>query len=220
MARFLLSFPVLFVSVFLTSSLLAMDALAKVVVSTPAELRSKICELGPNGGIIELAKGDWRFDYKDTTEMSFYISNHDQSPTHKVNLPIKGCTNLTIRGNGNTLFFNANTIASAVIDSKNVRIENLRFDLLRPALTDAKIVAFDSGATILKVDSSIFPYTFTKNAEGKTFFSPLIAGKPSGTSSAMIFDGKTGEIVESTADVRFPQPVDDLGNGTFKVFVI
>lgn len=201
----------------LMSPLSGMEAGRNVVVSTPAELRAGIRELGPRGGTIELAAGDWRFGYGDTTEMSFYISNHDQSPSHKVNLPLAGCTNLTLKGNGNTLYFHADTIASAVIDSRNVRIENLKFDLHRPALTDAEIVAFDAGGTVLKVDRETYPWTFRKDDAGRTFFAPLVGGKPMRTSSAMVFDGRTGEIVERTADVGFPQPVTDLGDGTFRV---
>ncbi len=160
-----------------------------VTVRSPAELRAAIRAQGATGAEIELVGDDWRFTKNDLTDLKLFISNHDQSPVHKVHLPIVGCTNLLIRGRGQTLVFDRPSIGAIVKDSKNVRIENLKIDWNKPYLVEGTVVGFEAGATLLDVPGEMIP-----------------------TCRAMFFDGKTHEIIPRSNDVGIPQPEKVEGN--------
>lgn len=180
---------------------LAVMAAEAQVVKTPQELRAAIASEGANGGVIELAGDDWRFGVEDVTEMRFFISNHDQSPSHRVNLPIVGCTNLTLRGHGQTLRFDGRTIGAFIHGSENIRIENLRFDWTSPALADGVIEKIGDGETIVRLDPVAFPHHFELKEDGSYRIMRDYAGGSTPCGPRMLFSGKTHEIIERTGDV-------------------
>ena len=69
---------------------------------------------------------------------SFYISNHDQSPSHRVIHPIVGKTNFVYDAKGRLEEIRGQAIAFLVRDCENVTIRNLRLDYSRPMLTEAR----------------------------------------------------------------------------------
>ena len=83
---------------------------------------------------------------------SFYISNHDQSPTHRVIHPIVGKTNFVYDAKGALELVKGEAIAFLVRDCENVTIRNLRLDYARPMMTETKIAGFEGGKTILEYD--------------------------------------------------------------------
>ena len=150
------------------------------------------------GGTIVLKPGEYHFAAGTAKEMRFYISNHDQSPSHPVNLPLVGVTNLTIRGNGAKLIFHGATLGAAIIDSKNVRLENLSMDWSRPFLTEMTITGFEDGRTLGRIDGTLFPYEIENGrlvACGEGWRSPV--------GGCMLFDGATHHIVEKSADIPY-----------------
>ena len=88
---------------------------------------------------------------------SFYISNHDQSPSHRVTHPIVGKTNFVYDAKGALELVKGEAIAFLVRDCENVTIRNLRLDYARPMMTEAKIVGFEGGNTILDYDRKRCP---------------------------------------------------------------
>ena len=58
--------------------------------------------------------------------LGFYISNHDQSPSHRVIHPIVGQTNFVYDAKGALEKIRGEAIAFYVRDSENVSIRNLR----------------------------------------------------------------------------------------------
>ena len=80
--------------------------------------------------------------------LSFYISNHDQSPAHRVIHPIVGKTNFVYDAKGALERVRGEAIAFLVKDSKNVTIRNLRLDWERPSMTEATIVDIADGVGI------------------------------------------------------------------------
>ena len=90
--------------------------------------------------------------------LSFYISNHDQSPSHRVIHPIVGKTNFVYDAKGVLEKIRGEAIAFLVKDSKNVTIRNLRLDWERPCMTEARIVGFENGATMVSIDRGLFPF--------------------------------------------------------------
>ena len=87
----------------------------------------------------------------------FYISNHDQSPSHRVIHPIVGKTNFVYDAKGHYEEVRGEGIAFLIRDCENVTIRNLRLDYARPMLTETKIAGFDGGKTILDYDRKRCP---------------------------------------------------------------
>ena len=69
--------------------------------------------------------------------LGFYISNHDQSPEHRVIHPIVGKTNFVYDAKGALEKIRGEAIAFYVRDSENVTIRNLRLDWERPCMTES-----------------------------------------------------------------------------------
>lgn len=161
------------------------------------------------GGTIVLGRGVYHFPAGTARKASFFISNHDQSPSHDVNLPVVGVTNLVVKGNGATLMFHGATIGAAVVDSKNVRFENLRLDWSRPFITEMKIAGFRDGKTVGTIDRSLFPCAIENGR-----FVALGEGWKTGMSSCMVFRGDTHEIVERTEDIWFSGAWGETADGS------
>ena len=87
----------------------------------------------------------------------FYISNHDQSPSHRVIHPIVGKTNFVYDAKGRYEEVCGEGIAFFIRDCENVTIRNLRLDYARPMLTETKIAGFEGGKTILDYDRKRCP---------------------------------------------------------------
>ncbi|MBE6397952.1 MAG: hypothetical protein E7046_13195, partial [Lentisphaerae bacterium] len=88
---------------------------------------------------------------------SFYISNHHQSPSHRVIHPIVGKTNFVYDAKGRLEEVRGEGIAFLVRDCENVTIRNLRLDYARPMLTETRIAGFEGGRTILDYDRKRCP---------------------------------------------------------------
>ncbi len=165
-----------------------------LTVSSPQALRMAIDDLGSTGGTIELQGDNWHFKNADARELSFFISNHDQSKAHRVNLPIIGVTNLTIKGTGQTLTFENPSIGIYIHNSKNIEFKDVKLDWQAPYLTDAKILGFEPKATIVEAPRM-----------------------PAAIGETMLFDGKTHNIVPRTADIVVPKPFTHLSNNVYRI---
>ncbi|MBP5227806.1 MAG: hypothetical protein J6336_10525 [Kiritimatiellae bacterium] len=150
------------------------------------------------GGTIELEKGDYHFGVGMGREMAFFISNHDQSPIHPVNLPFSDVSDLTVQGNGAHLIFHGATLGAAILRANRVTLKNLTMDWSRPFLSEMTITGFEAGKTLGTIDKTLFPYWVDNGhilAVGEGWTSPV--------SSSMLFRGSTHEIVERSCDVAY-----------------
>ena len=127
---------------------------------------------------------------------SFYISNHDQSPSHRVIHPIVGKTNFVYDAKGRLEEVRGEGIAFLIRDCENVTIRNLRLDYARPMLTETKIAGFDGGKTILEYDRKRCPMMVK---DGKIFM--LGDDFTTRVRSCRLFDGKTYEQTPEAKDV-------------------
>ena len=127
---------------------------------------------------------------------SFYISNHDQSPSHRVIHPIVGKTNFVYDAKGRLEEIRGQAIAFLVRDCENVTIRNLRLDYARPMLTEAKIAGFEGGKTILEFDSKRCPMM----VKGGELFM-VGEGFTNQVRSCRMFDGETREQTPEARDV-------------------
>ena len=141
-------------------------------------------------------------------DLSFYISNHDQLPSHRVIHPIVGKTNFVYDAHGALEKVKGEAIAFLVRDSANVTIRNLRLDWERPCLTEAKIVDFDGGETIVTVDRARYPVEFR---DGRMWMvGPGWTHEPH---NCRIFDGRTHEMLPDTSDIVFDGRARELADG-------
>jgi hypothetical protein len=127
---------------------------------------------------------------------SFYISNHDQSPSHRVIHPIVGKTNFVYDAKGALELVKGEGIAFLVRDCENVTIRNLRLDYARPMLTETKIAGFEGGRTILEYDRKRCPMMVK---DGKLFMTG--EGLTNLVRICRLFDGRTYEQIPEAKDM-------------------
>ena len=96
------------------------------------------------GGTIVLKDGDYYL--RAPIKSDIWVSNHDNPRPRQIFLPITGVTNLTIRAEkGARLLADGEGICLALIDTKDVKIEGVACDYVRPffsiwTLKDGKLV--------------------------------------------------------------------------------
>ena len=127
---------------------------------------------------------------------SFYISNHHQSPSHRVIHPIVGKTNFVYDAKGRLEEVRGEGIAFLVRDCENVTIRNLRLDYARPMLTETRIAGFEGGRTILDYDRKRCPMMVK---DGLLFM--VGEGFTNRVRSCRLFDGRTFEQTPGAEDV-------------------
>lgn len=158
---------------------------------------------------IVLEPGTYHFYAENALDMSLWISNHDQQPTQQVMLPLVDCRNLKIRGNGSTFIFHGKCLPVLFMDCENVTLENVRIDFARPLYSEAKVLGFKDGKTIVSIDKKAFPYEIR---DGRLFFVgenyPL---QP--IQSVIAFRKGTKNIVSNTADIGCGSDVTVLPGG-------
>lgn len=143
-------------------------------------------------------------------ELSFYISNHDQSPVHRVIHPIVGKTNFVFDAKGVMENIRGEAIALLVKDSQNITVRNVIFDWERPTMTEARITGFADGETVVEVDGEYCPMSVVNGR--------LFAVGPGWTNlvrACRLFDGATREQMPEAADIRISFPVRQSAEGRF-----
>lgn len=167
--------------------------------ATPAlrKLLNALRERGASGRVV-LPKGDYHFYNRSALEMTFHVSNHDQPAIHPVQIPLVDLKNVEIDGNGSTFIFHGKGMALLIMDAENVKLKNLRLDYARSPYSEAKVLAFESGKTVVSIDGNAFPYAIEN---GHLRFRG--EGWISGVHSVIAFRKGTKEIVEGTSDIGF-----------------
>lgn len=161
------------------------------------------------GGTLELEKGVYHFRAENAHEMSFWISNHDQQEIHQVVIPLVDLRNCVIRGNGSLFVFHGKCLPVLFMDSENVTLEDVRIDFARPLFSEAKIVRFERGKTVVSVDRAAFPYEVR---DGRLFFT----GENYPAQEIQVanaFRAGTRGIVPNTGDVACGNAAVELADG-------
>lgn len=161
------------------------------------------------GGEIRVEEGTYHF--WTTTEMSFYVSNHDNPQPRHVFLPIVRATNLMLACSGRAEFvFHDDGIALELMDTKDVTLRGIGFDWDRPYYNEARFVRFDGKRPVLSFDKRQFPMRLDENGmllsvgEGWT-------NKPR---LAQAFDAKDHAY---KGDAWFSGRAECLGDGVYRM---
>ena len=160
-------------------------------------------------GEIVLEPGTYHFYAENALDMSLWISNHDQQPTQQVMLPLVDLHNLKIRGNGSTFIFHGKCLPVLFMDCENVTLEGVRIDFARPLYSEAKVLGFQDGKTVVSVDKKAFPYEI--HGDKLFFVGENYSLQP--IHSAIAFRAGTKNIVSNTADIGCGNTVTVLPDG-------
>lgn len=158
---------------------------------------------------IVLETGTYHFYAENALDMSLWISNHDQQPTQQVALPLVDFRNLRIRGNGSTFIFHGKCLPVLFMDCENVTLEGVRIDFARPLYSEAKVLGFSDGKTLVSVDEKAFPY----EVRGDRLFFVGENYPPQAPQSVIAFRAGTKNIVSNTADIVCGNTVTLLPDG-------
>ena len=162
-----------------------------------------------NAKEIVLEPGTYHFYAENALDMALWISNHDQQPAQQVMLPFVDLRNLKIRGNGSTFVFHGKCLPVLFMDCENLTLEGVRVDFARPLYSEAKVLAFKDGKTVVSIDKKAFPYEIHGD---KLFFVgenyPL---QP--IHSAIAFRKDSKNIVSNTSDIGCGNTITVLPDG-------
>lgn len=182
--------------------------------ATPAlrKLLNAMREHGASGRVV-LPKGEYHFYNRSALEMTFHISNHDQPAIHPVQIPLVDLKDVEIDGNGSTFIFHGKSVALLIMDAENVKLKNLRLDYARAPYSEAKVLAFEDGKTVVSIDENAFPYVIEN---GHLRFRG--EGWNSGVQSVIAFRKGTKEIVEGSSDIGFGGRAEKRADGNLNLF--
>ncbi len=162
-----------------------------------------------NAGEIVLEPGIYHFYAENALDMALWISNHDQQPTQQVMLPFVDLRNLKIRGNGSTFIFHGKCLPVLFMDSQNVTLEGVRIDFARPLYSEAKVLGFKDGKTVVSIDKKAFPYEI--HGDKLFFVGENYALQP--IHSAIAFRKGSKNIVSNTSDIGCGNTITVLPDG-------
>lgn len=116
-----------------------------------------------------LGGGEWHFYREYATRRICYISNNDSGEKNIV-FPFYGFKNLTIDGEGASLWFHGEVCPFVLDGSEDITLKNFSIDYHRPYVFQATVVAAEEDSLILDIDPGSMPVKVTEN--GLTFFNP------------------------------------------------
>ena len=170
--------------------------------------------LGGSSVTIDLPKGVYHFYPEGALRMSYYVSNHDQQDIHPVGFPIVGQQNLTINGNGSTFVFHGKMQPVLLMDSKQVKLNDITIRHDNPYYNEGKIVEIKDGTTTLEY-ASRFRWE-VKN--GQYYLTG--DGEPKLPNAVLAFQ-KNGQMVPTGrgGDIGWPARCEQVAPNRVKFFV-
>ena len=179
--------------------------------ATPAVLAALDRVRAAGGGVLEFAPGDYHFRAETATPMKLFVSNHDQSETNRVQLPLVNLKDVELRGRGARFVFHGATIGLVVRETERVKVVGLSLDWNRPFLTEATVLGFQDGGTLVSVDAARYPYAVRDG--GFVACGDDWEAEPG---NLMAFDGREHALVEGSRDIGWKGAVvRTCGEGRF-----
>lgn len=162
------------------------------------------------GGELELKSGDYHFFSSHAKKLRFFVSNHDQPGERPIFLPLEGLKNLKITANGDGANFIFHGLGTAILldHTENIQIKGVTIKWEKPYYLHATIKSIDSDGLptveFAKRDCVKFHNgrVMSIGDDGNTFY----------MNGAIIFDGKTHEVVAGTGDIGFGGQAESIRN--------
>lgn len=189
------------------------DALIRVGDADPsASFRAAVSRLAGTGGTVRFEPGEYRIPATAGVDMKFYISNHDQSESHRVVFPIVGATNVVVDAEGALFVFDGKPIPFVLMDSRNVTLRGFAIDSSVPFMPEFRITGFTEKGTRVRIDPAKSPYRIV---DGRIRFRG--DGWEYEATHAKLFDGETRELVERSGDVFYKGDARELAPGELEL---
>ncbi|OHT03600.1 Alpha-1,3-galactosidase B [Tritrichomonas foetus] len=174
------------------------------------EIRKMITQARAKPGTtIFIEKGEYHFYRSGALNLSFYISNHEQSTFQPICIPLVDLEDVTIDCGGSTFIFHNLVEPFLVMDSKNVTIRNVIIDSYRTFYTDMVVTDLDYFSTTVKIDKEKFPYVVENGkivfvGEGFTVPAELV----------IAYEQKTKRILPGIGGLNFNNAATENDDGT------
>lgn len=159
--------------------------------------------------------GVYHFYPEKAVGKTYFISNHDQTPTKTVGIDLDGWTSLTIEGSGAEFVFHGRMLPIALVNSTGCRIENLSIDFADPQIFQVTIVSKGDDGIIFRPDNAA---TETRAAIVKGHrFVVKGHGWEMAPRSGIAFEPDSRHIVYRSSDIGAPlDSVIALKDGTYR----
>ena len=161
------------------------------------------------GGTVKLAKGTYHLYSASAEKLRFHVSNHDQPEVRPIFLPLVGVRNVTIASEGARLVMHGMGTALLLQKTEDVTVRGVTIEWAKPYFAHGTVVGFDGSKTLLRFPArdEVFVRDGGLFLRGEDWETKLVTG--------MLFDGRTHEIVERTADIACRGSAGACGNGMF-----
>lgn len=177
-----------------------------------SEVMTAIADLNnAGGGTLRLGEGEYHFFSSHAKKLSFHISNHDQPRERPIFLPLEGMKNLKIVADGKGASFVFHGMGSAMLldHTDNITMKRVTIKWDRPYYLHATIDSFDSlgrpFVTFAKRDCVTLRNGYL-TAIGHDWSTRV--------NGAILFDGKTHEVVAGTGDIWLNGKAESIEDST------
>ncbi len=118
--------------------------------------------------VVNFAPGIYHFYPSAENSRNYFISNHDQTPSKAVCLPLEKLVNVTLDGNGAEIRFHGRMIAFSMVDCDNCTLRNFVIDSAEP--TARQLVIRERDEQSGDYFAEILPRGAYELVDGKLFF--------------------------------------------------
>lgn len=165
--------------------------------------------------VIKFQKGRYDFYPEGAAIKTYYISNHDQDNPKTVGIALENFINLTIEGNGADLIFHGRMLPIALVESNNIKLNNLSIDFEKPQITQIKVIENDT------INGQIIFETapWVKYLIKDSVFYNTGEGWQMQPTSGIAFEHATKRIIYNSGDIRVgTKVVAEIAPGKIKAY--
>ena len=150
--------------------------------------------------VLRFREGRYDFHEGSAAERTYYISNHDQTPSKRVGMAFGRIGNLTVDGNGARFVFHGRMLPVALVQGVNCRLKDFSIDFDKPHIAQVRIVANDPERGITFAPETWVDWQITPDS----LFVYSGEGWRQQPQCGIVFEPDTRHIVYGTGDVVTP----------------
>ncbi|MDE5560987.1 MAG: alpha-1,3-galactosidase B [Bacteroidaceae bacterium] len=163
--------------------------------------------------VLRLTDGRYDFFPDDAAKREYYISNHDQTKSKSVGLPLEDMHDFVLEGNGAELIFHGRMLPLSLVRSSGCTLRDFSIDFINPQISQITILENDNSRGI-----TFSPAPWVKHEIERGNFMTYGSGWRFRHQYGIAFDGKTRHIVYKTSDLHCPiANVIKMGDNKFRV---
>ena len=162
---------------------------------------------------LRLTAGTYHFLSDGASQLSCYISNHDQQASSRaIGIYLKGWKHLRLQGQGSLLLFEERMLPLALEACSDIEVQGLTIDYPNPMITQVRILSTDS----LRGTSFRTEPWVRCHVRADSIFEALGKNWRLRPSSGILFEPESKRIVYRSSDIIFPnRRIQALDSTTF-----